>query len=199
MTATLDQFTSTKVPAAEAAEVAQDFVEALAPHCERIQVAGSLRRMKPFVSDVEILFVPKFEADPHPGGDLFRPPPPINQAELAIRGLVLANVLRPRPNVREIPTWGPLNKLGVHVQSGLAIDLFTATAENWFNYLVCRTGSSESNIRVAAAAQARGWKWNPYGNGFSRPNGLTREIHLVTSEKEVFRFVGLPFLEPWKR
>jgi DNA polymerase/3'-5' exonuclease PolX len=79
------------------------------------------------------------------------------------------------------------------------VDLFTATRENFFNYLVCRTGGEESNIRVASAAIARGWKWNPYGNGFSRVVGLGSEHHDVTSEREVFEFVGLPYLEPWKR
>jgi DNA polymerase/3'-5' exonuclease PolX len=91
----------------------------------------------------------------------------------------------------------------------MPLDLFTCTRENFFNYLVCRTGGAESNIKICEAARARGWKWNPYGNGFSRPasthfasNGetiQTPDVHTVTSECEVFEFVGLPYLEPWKR
>jgi hypothetical protein len=49
------------------------------------------------------------------------------------------------------------------------------------------------------AAQAKGWKWNPYGSGFSRAVGLGREVHQVTREQDVFAFVGLPYLEPWQR
>ncbi|MGN6643580.1 MAG: hypothetical protein ACTHKU_11340, partial [Verrucomicrobiota bacterium] len=79
-----------------------------------------------------------------------------------------------------------------HKETGLPVDLFAATPENWFNYLVCRTGPADSNTRICMAAQARGWKWNPYGVGFSRGD----EIQAVASEEEVFAFVGLPFEKP---
>jgi DNA polymerase/3'-5' exonuclease PolX len=64
---------------------------------------------------------------------------------------------------------------------------------------VCRTGPGESNVAIASAAQTKGWKWNPYGAGFSRQIGLTTEQHGVTSEREVFEFVGMAFKEPWER
>lgn len=38
-------------------------VEHLEPHCETIRVAGSLRRERPRVSDIEIVCVPKVERD----------------------------------------------------------------------------------------------------------------------------------------
>jgi DNA polymerase/3'-5' exonuclease PolX len=185
-----------------ALNIARQYVDVLEPHCERIAVAGSLRRRKTVVSDIEILFVPILEPDPELD-DFFKPRPPINKAESAIRGLLKAGVLAPRPNVRSTPTWGLLNKLGVDVGSGVAIDLFTAWRGNWYNYLVCRTGGVENNVRIATAAQNKGWKWNPYGSGFTRRRHgdltLTLERHDVRSEQEVFEFVGLPYLEPCKR
>jgi DNA polymerase/3'-5' exonuclease PolX len=187
-----------------ARDVAQDFIDALADHCERIQIAGSLRRRKPFVKDVEIVFVPKFEAQPGfvLKKDLFASPEPlpaINLAEKAIENLLKAGLIRKRTNINGVAAWGPKNKLAIHGPSGMPVDLFTATRENFFNYLVCRTGGEQNNIQVASAAQALGWKWNPYGEGFSRPKGLTREIHPISSEREVFEFVGLAYREPWKR
>ena len=77
-------------------------------------------------------------------------------------------------------------------KGGLPAD---ATEDNWWNYVVCRTGPSASNIRIAQEARKRGWKWTPYGAGFRRP-GTT---HKVASEEEVFRFVGLPYLPSWER
>lgn len=209
MSALLEQ--PTKLSATEALPIAQEIVDVLEEHCEvragqaLIIVAGSLRRRKPFVSDIEILFVPKVRAaraDDGPAAfssDLFRAPAPVNEAEIAIANLLRLGLLAKRPNVNGIEAWGAKNKLGVHGPSGMPVDLFTATSDNWFNYLVCRTGGAMNNVRICEAAIAKGWKWNPYGSGFSRPKGLSVEHHVVTSEREVFEFVGLPYLEPWKR
>lgn len=186
----------------EATEIAKEICHVLRPHCDRIEVAGSLRRRKPYLKDVEILFIPKFSRAPE-RDDFFRERPPINQADLAIEHLLQFGLLAKRPNINGVEAWGPLNKLGVHVPSGMPVDLFTATRENWFNYLVCRTGGEESNIRIASAAIAKGWKWNPYGNGFTRfthfRNGTEINYHEVASEREVFEFVGLRYLEAWER
>jgi DNA polymerase/3'-5' exonuclease PolX len=78
----------------------------------------------------------------------------------------------------------------------MPVDFFATIDTSWYNYLVCRTGSKESNMRIAQAAQDKGWRWNPYGAGFSGPNGQT---HQVTDERDVFEFVGLPYRDPWDR
>lgn len=92
--------------------------------------------------------------------------------------------------------YGPKNKLMTHVPTGIPVDLFATVESSWFNYLVCRTGPKESNMRIAAAAQDKGWRWNPYGSGFSGPGG---KVHTVTSEADVFHFVELTYYEPWER
>ena len=48
-----------KYPHAEAQAIAQEVVEQLRPHCERIVVAGSIRRKKSEVGDIEIVAIPK--------------------------------------------------------------------------------------------------------------------------------------------
>ena len=181
---------------ADAMAVARELVEALRPVTERVIVAGSLRRGKNLVGDVEILFVPRFEKRrvdffDDELGDL---------AEDAIRGMLHGGVLEMRINAIGGHSWGLKNKLAVHRASGIPVDLFTATRENWWNYLVCRTGPKESNEAICLAAQARGWKWNPYGAGFSRTvEGGRLLVHKVTSEREVFEFVGLIHREPEDR
>lgn len=123
-----------------------------------------------------------------------------NMAEDEIGSLLGRGVLSKRPSVTGVFSWGLKNKLALH-RGGIPVDLFTASATNWFSYLVCRTGPAESNIRIATAAQVRGWKWNPYGAGFSRGGPLAgeREVHAVESEEDVFAFVGLPYFQPEER
>jgi DNA polymerase/3'-5' exonuclease PolX len=188
------------VPAAEAKQVARDFVDVLHDVCERLVVAGSLRRRKPYVKDVEILFVPKFSSAAQVRSDFFIAPPapaPVNLAERTIQTLLDARLIAPRPNVNGINAWGPTNKLAVHVPSGMRVDLFTATPENFFNYLVCRTGGERNNVEICEAANRKGWKWNPYGSGFTSLTTIAK--HIVTSERDVFDFVGIPYCQPWER
>jgi DNA polymerase/3'-5' exonuclease PolX len=192
------------VLASDAKHVARDFVDVLRDVCERIVVAGSLRRRKPYVKDVEIVFVPKF-ASSSPEAVQIRhdffiappKPPPINLAERTIVALLDARLIAPRPNVNGIDAWGPKNKLAIHVPSGMRVDLFTATPENFWNYLVCRTGGERNNIEICEAANRKGWKWNPYGSGFTSLTTIAK--HLVAAERDVFDFVGIPYREPWER
>lgn len=178
-------------------KVAKELCDALKPVTERLVVAGSLRRRKAEVGDVEILFVPKVERR---RVGLFAE----DVSEVCLVGeclgaLLAAGVLAKRLNANGSEMWGAKNKLAVHVASGVPVDFFAATEESWFNYLVCRTGPGESNIAICQSAIERGWKWNPYGSGFSRTVGLGVETHAVASEREVFEFVGLPYREPWDR
>jgi DNA polymerase/3'-5' exonuclease PolX len=46
-----------------AREIAEKLVEKLAPYCERIEIAGSIRREKAEVKDIEIVAIPKDELD----------------------------------------------------------------------------------------------------------------------------------------
>jgi DNA polymerase/3'-5' exonuclease PolX len=186
-------------PAALALEVARELCAALKPHCEKLIVAGSLRRRKKDVGDLEILFIPKMEVVPvFQQSDIFLPKIDSKRslADAALDVLVQKVIILQRRNTLGSFTWGPKNKLARHTSTGLPVDLFTATEANWYNYLVCRTGSADNNVRIAQAALAKRWAWHPYGSGFT--DHLGADIP-VTSEQDVFSLAGLPYLEPWER
>jgi len=182
-----------RYPREAAIAVARELVGQLAPVTERLVVAGSLRRGKAEVGDVEILFIPRREERQV---DLFNVGP-IDLAEEKIAMVLRYGDLAKRRTARGSVTWGERNKLAVHCASGIPVDLFAATEANWWNYLVCRTGPAELNRRICSAAIARGWKWNPYGSGFTRPDGSSEVA--MTSEQEVFEFVGLEYKPPHLR
>ena len=145
-----------KYPRADAIAVAKELVAVLAPCClpERLYVAGSLRRRKPEVGDVELVFVPQtFAGTPV---DFFSPAPEIARTDEIFEGLLKHGILAKRPNVNGGFAWGPKNKLAVHVQSGIPVDLFSATSANFWNYLVCRTGGAETNDPSSASAGKEG-------------------------------------------
>ena len=174
-------------------KVAAELCAALKPVCAKIIVAGSLRRRKATVGDVEILYIGKTEVRQDPA-DMFARIT-VNLADEAIAALEKSGVLERRKNKNGSEMYGAKNKLMRHHATSLPVDLFAATSENWWNYLVCRTGPADSNTRICMAAQDRGWKWNPYGAGFSRGD----EVRAMESEADVFAFVGLPYEQPEAR
>lgn len=184
-------------PRAAAIAVAKELCDLLKPLClpERLIVAGSLRRRKETVKDVEIVYVSRRMSV----ADGLFDTRSIPSADAELERLLEIGVLARRRNVNGSEMWGEKNKLAVHAASGISVDLFATTEEAWFNYLVCRTGGKDSNTEIASAAQELGWKWNPYGPGFSRPSGLGLDERRMGSEREVFEFVGLPYKEPWER
>lgn len=169
----------------------------LAPFCRRSIVAGSIRRRKSTVGDIEILMIPRLIERK---ADMFSTET-IPAVDETIQRLIETKLLRKRLNSRGSEMFGPKNKLLAHIPTAIPVDLFSTTDEAWHNYLVCRTGPMESNVRIATLAQKRGWKWNPYGSGFSRGGPLAgeREERIMNSEEEVFQFVGLAYQPPEKR
>jgi len=149
-----------RYPASIARKVADEMATELAPRCERIEIAGSLRRGKADVGDIEILYVPRIGQVRVPG-ELF-------------------------------PRRG---KLAVHVASGIPVDLFATTTERWFVSLVMRTGSAQSNTRLANAALKRGMQFHAYGVIQDRSG---QQI-IPQSEREVFERLGVPYRDPSER
>jgi DNA polymerase/3'-5' exonuclease PolX len=182
-------------PLDEAGVIADRIVDRLLPACHRIVVAGSIRRRKPMVSDIEILYVDQTEMRPSPY-DMFKTAV-FNHADQAIREMERDGTLKRRLSRVGKETYGELNKLMVHIASGIPVDLFATTEANFPNALVMRTGPRELNERIAVAARKQGFTWKVYGAGFE--NLITGEIVPMTSEREVFSFVDLPYAEPEHR
>lgn len=175
-------------------KVAQSILLALEPSCERIIIAGSLRREKPEVGDIELVYIPRFEMRPKVG-DMFEREN-ANLADLAIRRMIETGKLELRQNANGSVTYGDKNKLCRHSASGIPVDLFSTTENKWWNTLVVRTGPKELNQRIATIAQSHGCRWNVYDVGFTDKDG---NIWPMGCEEAVFKFVGIPYACPRER
>ena len=182
-----------KFPYRDAMNVATGLKDWIAQFCDRIEIAGSLRRKRDFVSDIEILYIPKIGSRMKDllATELY------SIVDPELEKLIKNNILAKRPNKNGILAWGEKNKLGVHVASGIPVDFFSTTEACWWNSLVCRTGGKENNLTITKRAIARGYSFEAYGSGFKSLRSF--EHHQTTSEKDVFDFIGLPYLEPEKR
>jgi DNA polymerase/3'-5' exonuclease PolX len=187
-----------KHPRAKALEVAKELTLALRPLCEpeRFIFAGSLRRLKPEVGDIEVVYVPRVEMLPDPS-DLLGNPIPTVRFDLELAAWLRAGFLQKREGKGGHTAWGNFNKLARHVASGIGVDFFEANKRNFWSLLVCRTGPAELNARICMAAERLGEKWNPY-RGFE--DRLTGELVFVPeSEEALFAHVGLEYLQPKDR
>ena len=193
-----DMSGKTKHPRAKALEVARELTAALRQLCEpdRFIFAGSLRRLKPEVGDIEVVYVPLIPLRPDPT-DLLGNLVPTNLFDERLNEWLADGTISKRIGDKGGTAWGPSNKLAVHTKSGIALDFFCANKRNFWTLLVCRTGSMESNTRICMAAEKRGLKWNPY-RGFE--DRVTEELlYVPDSEEALFAHVGLPYLQPKDR
>ena len=174
-------------PLAAAERVAEELSTTLASVCDRIQVAGSVRRRSADVGDIELLCISRAGGDQALGtSDLL---------EQRIIDLVQRGVLDYRLDKRGRRTFGPWNKYLVHLASGIPVDLFSATAPNWGMAFLVRTGPREWNIKVVSRFKALGMRGHAYG-GVTDSHG--RELSCPT-EEGVFRLLGWEYLEPESR
>ncbi len=179
----------------EALAVARSLVHMLSPvSVERIEIAGSLRREVSKVHDIEIVLVPKFVDTKE---DMFNQTL-ANLADKALNELLAGGVLEHRPNVNGDTCWGDLNKMAIHSDTGIPVDFFACSRVNWWNSLVVRTGGKQTNIEISKAALDRGWSFEAGGAGFHKTKDRN-ERHDSSSEKDVFSFAGLDYLEPRDR
>lgn len=144
----------------------------LSPFCVRIEIAGSVRRQNPECNDIELVCIPRPR-------DLFGFAAAVDRWE-RIKG---------QPTGRYTQRRHP---------SGMLLDLFMATRENWGNILAVRTGSA----RFAHEVLARGW----CAKGYESRDGMLRvrgdpsaPAILVREEADLFTLLGIPWVDPVDR
>lgn len=156
----------------QATAIAECVKAQLAPHCDRIEIAGSIRRRKAEVGDIEIVAIPK----PYDVGLFASGIAPIVSAWPKVRG-----ELPCRYTQRMLP-------------DGIALDLFFATPTNWGLIYAIRTGSADYSHRVLACGWVR--------NGYKSADGMLRRDGVpvpVREERDLFRLAGVPWVDPEAR
>lgn len=149
----------------------------LAPHCDQIEIAGSIRRRRPECGDIDLVCLPKT------GG----------KAEIVARCQQTARLVKHGEQyvVFELSNGFQLDLWFAHSGGG---DLFAPEPSNWGALLLARTGSAAHNIHVCTVAHTKGLHFNPH-------RGLERRGAVVASETEeaIFAALGLDFIAPERR
>jgi DNA polymerase (family 10) len=150
--------------------VAEPILEGLRalPEVERAEAAGSLRRLRETVGDLDFIVA---SSKPAPIMEWF-----VSQESVA-----------------EVTAHGT-TKASVRFESGLQADLRVVPAEQFPFALHHFTGSKDHNVAMRQRALARGYSLSEWG--LKKEGQDQSEGHGVNSEKELFEFLGLAEIPP---
>jgi DNA polymerase (family X) len=157
-----------------AAETAAAVVAAVGalPDCLRIAPAGSLRRARESVGDVDVLAAIGEGADSAP----------------------LMAALTSMPEAADVIASGP-TKTSIRTAAGLQVDLRVVPLDAWGAALQYFTGSQAHNVRIREMAVRRKLKLSEYGL-FDAETG---ELIVSRTEEEVYERLGMQWVPPTLR
>ena len=133
-------------------------------------------RKKAEIGDIEIVAIPK----PYSTG-LFEDG--------------LASVVNKWPKAKGELKYGETKYTQRILPSGITLDLFLAEEGNWGSILGIRTGPAEYSHNVLAKSWVRHGLHSKGGYLYDRDG----EKYEVREEKDLFRLLGLPYVEPENR
>jgi DNA polymerase/3'-5' exonuclease PolX len=171
-----------KIPLADAEIIAKEVVKVLSPHCRRIEIAGSIRRKKPDVGDIEIVAIPNML----PSIDMFgNSGTPVSELDVFNFNTELGRLIKKGSKYKQIELF-----------SGLALDLFIVLPPaQWGVIFMIRTGSWEYSKHMVTTKKAGGVLPS---NCKVKDGGVYRDDLLIGMDEEIdyYNLCGLEFVPP---
>ena len=190
-------------PLIKARQIAETKVAEIYPFCEVVVIAGSIRREKYEVKDIEIVCIPKLVMKG--GVDLFG-------ADTTSKIVHPEFVDKIRSFGRIIKGHFPLRYMQIELKEKINLDLFMPQRLDFWRQVAIRTGSGDYSAKVIAAAWVRkGWCGTSQGlrlqseceakisNGKTTWKCIAEKPTLPPawgSEKEFFDWLGVNFIHP---
>jgi DNA polymerase/3'-5' exonuclease PolX len=175
----------------EARRVAEDVVRRLKPHCEQIEIAGSIRRGKADVGDIEIVAAPLMSYQ----NDLLGDPVPVNPLE-HYPWSSLGECIKCGPRYKQIRIPTDATITGT---SWINLDLFIVLPPaQWGVIYTIRTGPVEFSHWCVTQRKKRG---GLPSDCTVRDGGVYRGDQLIpmADELDFLDFLGLGWVNPSER
>ena len=186
------------MPLETARFIAQGLIKDMRPFCERIEIAGSIRREVEIVKDIELVCVPKIQVEEVPVG-LFGETVKV-ETNLFHQWAMSAGEGRPlwiKTGTSETIPWAPKSDgkywRGVERLSRMKIDIFLCTPVNWGAIFLIRTGNADFSQAVVTHGKNINRRFE---GGKLTIAGVPIE---TPEEEDVFRQLGLRYVEPKMR
>ena len=182
----------------KALSIANGIVESLSPHSEIINIAGSCRRGRVEVKDIEIIVLPK----PKIIKDVFGEDMAVGRSKEFISTVqLLGEVLKGSPLEAKY--------MQVKLKEGINLDLFLPLSVDYYRQFALRTGSADYSKNVLAAGWRKiGWCGSDAGlrrtsdciqrkpSGWKCVNPKAILPPAWKSEREFFDWIKVRWVEP---
>lgn len=172
----------TKMPFEVATIYANEIITKLLPLCKRLAVAGSIRRCKPEIGDIELVAIPL------PHLDMFNQETPDDHALNYYEWRGLGRIVKNGNKYKQIELY-----------QGINLDLFIVTPPaQWGIQFLIRTGPADFSKRVVTQKKFGGL----LPSNFRVQDGaIWSNNHMIETPEEigVFNLIGVPFIEPEQR
>ena len=161
-----------KIPFYLASDIGNSFAKQIGniKEVEEVMVAGSLRRGKDRVRDIDILVASK-------------------------RSKMVIDKFVKLPLIEEILSRGEYKASVIVKDPSIQVDLRVVESKSFGAALMYFTGSKEFNIKLRQLAIKMGYKVNEYGLFFLKPGGKEKLIAAKT-EKDIFSAMGMDYIVP---
>lgn len=171
-----------KIKWQEAHGIAVDLTAKLADYCQRIEIAGSVRRQRPEVGDIEIVAIP------HMAVDMFNQPTENSYLDLIDWERYFGKVIKGGHKYKQI-----------ELPSGINLDLFIVTPPaQWGVQFLIRTGPADFSHRFVTH-RAQGGMLPGYLRVQDGALWSNNHIIVTPEETDVFNLLGIPYIEPKDR
>ena len=186
--------TGTRVAWETAEVIARDLVLMLLDAAHHVSVAGSIRRGKPDVGDIELVAVPIIDTVPDGMFDTADR----NRLTERIVLLIERRILASHPTD---PKRGERYSKLLHRDSGLQVDLFSARPETFGIVYLIRTGPADYSQRFVTDLRRRALhvKGGELHRGSLGCGSSPCEFVPTPTERDVYDAAGWPYIRPEHR
>ena len=186
----------------DAKSIADNLVVRLKDECDIINIAGSIRREKDDVKDIEIVCLPNTETVLIDPADMFSESTSQVKNTIGFERAVDSlhgETIKGNPQGRYMQ---------IEFKQLIKLDLFMPLAHDYYRQFAIRTGSWEYSIKIASAWKKLGWVGTPDGLrlqkectqiGVNKYKCICHEPTLPirwTSEEHFFEWLGMKWIEP---
>ena len=179
-----------KKPHAHMIRIAERIQESLAPACERgPEIAGSLRRQKAEIGDIELIAVPR------PCLDLFGQPAEITEVDLLLMQWLGEGKIAISKSGEKYKQFEVIGSQGTRYQVDLFLQPDPAT---WGVNMMIRTGSAEFSRRMVTK-QSLGGLMPDYCSVREARIWIFGQPQETPEEADVFALYGMDYIDPPQR
>ncbi len=176
---------------AAARQLAESIQGQLAPFCEKIEIAGSIRRQRPNVNDIDFVVLPK-------EGQLLAFRDRCTARARVVKDGTVNYILALPVNAAKRELLGLSGwevRIDIFIARPAVRDLLQTKPGNFGSLLLLRTGSKEHNIWLIEEAKKNYMEWRTH-EGLFDPEGF---CVAAETEAEILQMMNVPWIEPERR